>query len=282
METHPISRHKKLKFLANKNIILNDISPLADMKPNKSASRALSIIDGKKSPKNNLTDHKPLKIRKLKFGIETRVNRTPEPLNFITNFVTESKTQEVRLLKAENSYLKESLASVTSELAGVKKAYESEIEKLRQEKSEYKAELVKLIQKCFYSHDIDNKFKKALESDLQAAEFKERLVDLNTDNILNEIKEVLDKNNIFEIIHQSESSSSTARFESINSDQMKAYLRKQSEAIVLEDFLSTEEGFLTLQAGQRVQVLGKLNDSTFIVSYQDQIGKTPSCILLQD
>lgn len=281
METHPISRHKKLKFLANKNVILNELSPLTDLKHNKSASRALSSVDGKKSPKNNFSDHKPLKIRKLKFGLETRVNRTPEPLNFITNFVTESKTQEVRLLKAEISYLKEALASVTNELGYVKQAYEGEVEKLKMEKNEYKSEFVKLMQKCFYSHDVDLKFKKKLECDLRSVEFKEKFVDFGTDEILNEINEVM-SNNIFGVIDQTESSSSTARFESINSDQMKSYLRKPNEAIVLEDFLSTEEGFLTLQAGQRVQILGKANESTFIISYQDQIGKTPAKLLLQD
>lgn len=277
METHPVSKSKRLKFLAHQSIIDN-LSPFTTLK---STKRAFSIFDGKKSPKF-LTGQKSSKIGQPKYTLDPRNNKTPEPLHSITNFVSESKTQEIRLLKAEISYLKSSLTSVTKELTELKQVYSTSLEKMNKEKESYKDELFKILQKSFNSHEIDLKFKQELEKNLESLESSKKFPDFNFKQLSDEFLELNNKKSLFEITTQTNSSISTARFSSLNEEEMKVFFKTINEAIVIEDFMSAEEGFLSLKTGQRVQVLGKVDESLWIVALQNKIGKIPAKFLLPD
>ena len=277
METHPIPRSKRLKILAQQSI-LDNFAPFPN---SKSTKRALSVLNGKKSPKM-LTALNSSKLGKPKISLDPRNNRTPEALNSITNFLSESKTQEIRLMKAEIIYLKNALASVVKESAELKQVYTSTLEHANKEKDNYRDEYFNIVQRCLSSNEIDLKFKMELKKDLESLESSKKFSDFDSKQLLQEFVEFNTKNNLFEITTQTNSSITTAKFCSLNEDQMKAHLKIINEAIVIEDFSSTEEGFLSLKTGQRVQVLGQVDESLWIVIFQNKLGKIPAKFLLQD
>ena len=192
--------------------------------------------------------------------------------------MSESKSQEVRLLKAEVSMLKNSLNSLTTELHELKQSYNKNLDILIEERDNYKSELVNLIQKCFNSNEIDQKFKINLKNSLEVSE---KLRDLNFEKVFNDVLGENEKK-LFDVEKTVDKDLGTARFRSLNEEQMVYVLKNFGEAIVLEDFSGGGVGWLQVKAGDRVEVIGKSDDDAWVVSFNNQVGRIPTKVLLND
>ena len=273
---HPSSRAGKLKYLSHHTQI-EKISSVYTQKPQYSTPRAQSLADTKKQS-TYFAVQKSSKHAKPRIETEPRGPRTPNSLNLITNFMSESKSQEVRLLKAEVSMLKNSLNSLTTELHELKQSYNKNLDILIEERDNYKSELVNLIQKCFNSNEIDQKFKINLKNSLEVSE---KLRDLNFEKVFNDVLGENEKK-LFDVEKTVDKDLGTARFRSLNEEQMVYVLKNFGEAIVLEDFSGGGVGWLQVKAGDRVEVIGKSDDDAWVVSFNNQVGRIPTKVLLND
>ena len=274
---HPSSRAGKLKYLSHHTQI-EKVASVYTQKPMYSTPRAQSLADSKKHS-TYFAVQKSSKLSKPRIETELRGPRTPNSLNLITNFMSESKSQEVRLLKVEVSMLKNSLNSITTELHELKESYNKNLEILIVERDNYKSELVNLIQKCFNSNEIDQKFKINLKNSLEVSD---KLRDLNFEKVFNDALGDEDVKNLFDVGKTADKDLGTARFRSLNEEQMVYVLKNFGEAIVLEDYSGGGVGWLRVKAGDRVEVIGKSDDDAWVVSFNNQVGRIPTKVLLND
>jgi hypothetical protein len=274
---HPSSRAGKLKYLSQHTTIEKTTS-IYTSKSFHSTPRAQSLIESKKTP-GYFPSQKTAKLGKPRFDVEIRGPRTPNSLNMITNFMTESKSQEVRLLKTEVSILKNSLDSITNELHELKESYNKNLLILVEERDSYKQELVNLVKKCWISHEIDQKFKIALKDYLEK---NTKLRDLDLEIAFQGFSGQEKNVKLFQIEKTSEPDVGTARFRSLNEEQMVLVLKNVGEAIILEDFFSNDDRWLTVKAGDRVEVIGKADEEAWIVSLNNRVGRVPTKVLLHD
>ena len=193
--------------------------------------------------------------------------------------MSESKLQEVRLLRAEVSTLKNSLNSITTELYELRQSYNASLELLTEERDDYRAELVRLIGKCFDSSQIDQNFKNDLRGYLRLSD---KLADLCLQGFCSDSLGHENKPSLFEAGKSGDKDLGTARFRSLNEEQMVYVLRDFGEAIVLEDFCSGGLGWLQVKAGDRVEVIMKSDEDSWVVSFNNQVGRIPPKVLLHD
>ena len=274
---HPSSRAGKLKYLSYHSH-LEKVSPLNTQKPLFITPRAQSLADSKKQP-SHFSNQKHFKLAKPRIETELRGPRSPNSSNLGSSFMNESKFQEVRILKAEISMLKNSLNSITTELYELRESYNKNLEILTEERDDYKAELVNLIKKCFNSNEIDQKFKTDLKDSL---ELTDKLRDLCLQGFFNDLLGFQNDGNLFEVTKNGDKDLSTARFRSLNDEQMVYVMRNVGEAIVLEDFSTGGTGWLQLKAGDRVEIIMKSDEDSWVVSFNNQVGRIPPKVLLHD
>lgn len=263
---------------------IEKISPIHTPSSIKQASRASSLIDSKKPQKAyTIGIHKSSKVFKSKIEPQydsfSRMRKTPTPRSTIVNFVNETKVQEIRMLKSEISILKNALNLATTQISNLKEAYEKKINSLQDEKTHYKTEFFNLVHLIATNSDVNIKFRNDIFNTLKINEVSESQ---DISKFIENYESKMSLVNPFEILSSHKSEELTGRFRSLTESQIKEMTVAVGEGIMLENFHEPGEEFLKLQAGDRVQVLRKLDDRWWLGVFNSKTGKFPSRAVLLD
>ncbi|OMJ68211.1 hypothetical protein SteCoe_34413 [Stentor coeruleus] len=279
-------RSGKIKTIIHQpaQTFIEKISPIHTPTSIKQASRASSLIDSKKPQKAyTIGIHKSSKVFKSKIEPQldsfSRMRKTPTPRSTIVNFVNETKVQEIRMLKSEISILKNALNSATTQISNLKESYEKKINSLQEEKKHYKTEFFHLVHLIATSSDVNTKFRNDIFNSLKINETSESQ---DISKFIENYEDKMSLVNPFEILSSHKSGELTARFKSLTESQLKELMVSVGEGIILENFYEPGEEFLNLQAGDRVQVLRKLDEKWWLGICNEKTGKFPSRAVLLD
>jgi SH3 domain len=285
MEFHSSPIVGKFKTIAHQIAITysEKFSPAHTPKGHRESNRASSLNDSKKPSKNYIYGiQKSSKVIKPRIDAsETylKLKKTHPVRNINLNFVNETKIQEIKSLKLENEGLKQSLASANTQIITQKDLYEKKIQALEAEKNIYRNEYISLISFFFDNPELNSTLSQDLVEYLKTKHSKN---DLDFSFLINKAEDASKFSNPFDLNSGRTSEKMTARFSSLNEIQMYEILDPICEAIALEDFYEQNEGFLQLKAGDRVQVIQKLNEQWWIGRINSFVGKFPVKSIIVD
>lgn len=243
-----------------------------------------SFIESKKNQKaNTVAMQKSSKIFKAKIDHQieaiSRPRKTSGSRNAIVNIVNESQIQEIRNLKSEISILKGSLNTASTQISNLKESYEKKIKDLQDESNHYKREFFRLIDLIVASSEVSNQFRKELCEFLKA---KNIYKGFELSKIFDDNKRSSGEPNPFEVLAAHKSEEPTARFQSLSEAQLREFIIPVNEGIILESFSEPNEEYLELKAGDRVQVIKKIDDDWWIGMHNTRVGKFPAKAVLLD
>ncbi|OMJ71995.1 hypothetical protein SteCoe_29671 [Stentor coeruleus] len=243
-----------------------------------------SFIESKKNQKaNTIGMQKSSKIFKAKIDPQIEaISRTKKALGSrktIVNVINESQLQEIRNLKSEISILKGSLNTASTQIVNLKESYEKKIQDLQDESNHYKKEFFRLVDLIVASNEVSNKFREEIYEFLKA---KNMYKGLELPKILDDNIRIVGELSPFEIVAAYKSEEPTARFHSLTEAQIKESMTPINEGIILETFSEPNEEYLELKAGDRVQVIKKIDDDWWIGMHNKKVGKFPAKAVLLD
>ena len=279
MDFHSSPRINRIKTIGNQITFthIESMSPIHYVKGYKE-SRSSSLADGKKVAKNYGQGlPKSFRTNKPKFNTVFnslgRITNSPASQNLITNFVNETK--EIKILRAENLALKKALASGSS---AQKKEFENQIKALQIENNAYKEELIRLAEFVTSHNEANFNFKLEVCNLLKTKQLEN---DFSIKNIIQSVENMkgFDKN--FDFCDDNRKADElTGRFQSLNEADIANLISPYPEVIALEDIKN--EGFLQVQAGDRVQIVSKPNEIWWIGKHNSKTGKIPVKSVLID
>lgn len=260
MEYHTSPRIGKIKALSNNQLLIIDKPGPINTPPPIRQARTISVAESKKQKRSKIYA-KPSKPNRIKtdnsvFSFVKQQNSSISR-NMVVNFVNESNYQEFKILKSENTELKNLINEYINKATVQKEEYEKRVLELENEKDLYKEQCLKLLRCLCKNGELSSKFKKELEG-------------------------VIDFDDVFDEEKNENNDVLTARFRSLNELQMQDVLNPVIEVIALEGFNCGQEGFLKVSPGDRIEVLEKISCDWWLGRLNSEIGKFPVNSILND